>query len=120
MRRLRCNGPLAQTVTRRPPGQHRGGTFDVLDIRPKIEGRIHPDAVEQADIAMIDDQEIFSVDEPPREALFESSGELSARHPRPPKRWSPALAMGVGTTEVRVLAVSAPTGIKEGSCSAAI
>jgi hypothetical protein len=54
--------------------EHRPGTFDVLDIHPMIERRIHPDAVEQADIATIDDQEIVSVDEPPREALLESSG----------------------------------------------
>ena len=56
--------------------EHRGGTFDVLDIHPMIERRIHQDAVEQADIATIGDQEIVSVDEPPREALLESRGEL--------------------------------------------
>jgi hypothetical protein len=56
--------------------EHRGGTFDVLDIHPLIERRIHQDAVEQADNATIDDQEIVSVDKPPREALLESRGEL--------------------------------------------
>jgi len=48
----------------------------VLDIHPMIERRIHQNVVEQADIATIGDQEIVSVDEPPREALLESRGEL--------------------------------------------
>jgi hypothetical protein len=56
--------------------EHRGGTFDVLDIHPMIERRIHQDAVEQADISTIGDQEIVSVDESPREALVRGKLEL--------------------------------------------
>jgi hypothetical protein len=48
----------------------------VHDIHAMIEWRIHQDAVEQADIAAVGDQEIVSVDEPPREAFLESRGEL--------------------------------------------